>query len=315
VLRATEELQSINRAAFIRYQADLAGLHGAAERATWQRLGIALALSLSIAIVATLYASRLERRLLAQLAKDALNTRALQHLSTKLINAQEAERGRIARELHDDVGQALSAIKVELAVAQRRIETTGSSDDLLEPAQLITDGALQTVRDLSHLLHPVALDDLGLAAAVDSYLRDFSKRTGIRVHLQQDDMTGRLAPEIEVAVYRIIQEALTNVARHAEASACRVNLHRTADTLVVTVDDDGRGFDPSKATQSPRSGLGLLGMRERVSQLGGSVLLTSVIGQGTTVRIECPAIRRDESLSIEAAEAASSELRPQSAHG
>lgn len=290
LIQATEDLQALNRATFIQYQADLASLHSEAERQTWQRLGWALVSSLGIAVFATLYASRLERRLVSQLEKDARNTRALQHLSTKLISAQEEERRRIARELHDEVGQALTAIKVELSVAQRTIAGDGGSPELLEAAQTITDGALHTVRDLSHLLHPAVLDDLGLPEAVAGYLRDFSKRFRVKADLRQDGLDARLAPEIEVAGYRMIQEALTNVAKHANATGCQVSLRRRAQTLEITVEDDGSGFTPTELdSPSARQGLGLIGIRERALQLGGFVFVDSRPGHGTSVRIEIPA--------------------------
>ena len=126
--------------------------------------------------------------------------------------------GRIARELHDEVGQALTAIKVELAVAQRAIDGAGGARTPSTTPASIADGVLHTVRDLSHLLHPALLDDLGLAAAVEWYLKGFGKRHGVRAELLHDRMDERLAPETEAAVYRIIQEALTNVAKHAKAT-------------------------------------------------------------------------------------------------
>lgn len=312
LVAASEEMQLYNRAAFVQYQTELAASHAARERQTWQRLGLVLAVSLGIAILATLYASRLERRLVSQLEKDARNTRALQQLSTSLITAQEEERGRIARELHDEVGQALTAIKVELAVAQRKIH--GGASELLEPAQAITDRTLNTVRDLSHLLHPAMLDDLGMAAAVESYVRGFSKRHGLRVDLRQDDLAARLAPEIEVAAYRIVQEALTNVVKHAGASACRVAVGRYQSKLQIVVADDGRGFDLRELEDAARHGLGLIGMRERVSQLNGSFFMESAPGRGTTLRVEFPldsaGQRHDDDAQV-----AGDALQPESARG
>ena len=152
------------------------------------------------------------------------------------------------------------------------------------------DGALQSVRDLSHLLHPSLLDDLGLPAAVDWYLRGFGKRHEIAVDLLDDRMEERLAPDIETAAYRIIQEALTNVAKHARATSCRIYLQRLPSTLLVTIEDDGVGFDPQNpAPADGGHGLGLTGVRERASQLGGTVRLESGLGKGTRLTIELPA--------------------------
>lgn len=224
---------------------------------------------------------------------EARNTRDLQRLSAELINAQEDERRSIARELHDEVGQVLTAIKVELAVAQRTIASRGDSANILEDAQAIADGAIHTVRDLSHLLHPAMLDDLGLSAAIDSYLRGFRRRHGIQAELLHEQMDERLASQIETAGYRIVQEALTNVAKHAKAMSCRVYLQRLARTVLITIEDDGTGFDVLETESAgARKGLGLISMRERVSQLQGTMRIESGPGKGTRVTVELPALSR-----------------------
>jgi signal transduction histidine kinase len=286
VIRLSEQAQTLNRSAFIQQQSAVTEVYGVAQRRIWQSLGLALATSLSIALIATLYASRLENRVRDQREKDAKNTRDLQLLSAKLLNAQEDERRSIARELHDEVGQALTAIKVELALAERTVDGGGNA---LGDVRRMVDGALHTVRNLSHLLRPAILDDLGLVAAVDSSLKGFARRHRVRVELIQEGMDERLGPETEVAVYRIIQEALTNVSKHAQASSCRVCLRRVASALVVTVEDDGVGFDPAhlRATEG-NDGLGLLGIRERAAQLRGTVRLDSNPGRGTRLTIEVP---------------------------
>lgn len=290
VIRVAEEVQALNRAAFVQQQNEVAEIYRVTQRQVWRQLGFALAASVGIGLLATLYAGRLEGRLRRQMAKDEENTRDLQRLSGQLINAQEEERRSIARELHDEIGQVLTAIKVELAVAQRAVDQAGGSAHLLDGARSITDGALHTVRDLSHLLHPALLDDLGLTAAIDWYLRGFSKRHGIRTDLLHDRMDERLLPEIEAAAYRIIQEALTNVAKHARATACRVYLQRLPNTILITIEDDGIGFDLAEIEQAgARRGLGLIGVRERVSQLQGTMRLESAPGKGTRLTVELPA--------------------------
>ncbi len=296
-LEATENLQAVNRAGFIQYQSELAGIHGAAERQTWRRFALAIFCSLGIAIVAILYSGRLEKALVTQLEKDARNTQSLQDLSTKLITAQEEERRRIARELHDEVGQALTAMKVELVIAQRAIVRSAGSPQLLGAAQAMADSTLHAVRDLSRLLHPAVLDDLGLPDAVDAYLRDFSERYGVKTYLRQEGMAGRLAEGTEVAAYRMIQEALTNVARHARAGSCHVTLSRQDDCLSITIEDDGDGFVLGDGSgPARRTGLGLIGMRERASQLGGRVSIASAPGRGTTIGITIPARPRPQAF-------------------
>jgi signal transduction histidine kinase len=285
VMQVSDEIQKLNRSAFERQQQAVAGIYEATQRRIWQTLGFALAASLGIALLATVYVGRLERDLQQQRLKELQTTDDLQRLSAKLVTAQEEERRTIARELHDEIGQVLMAIKVELAVAQRRIEGVGAPERLLDDAQSITDGALHTVRDLSHLLHPALLDDLGLPAAMQWYLGSFGKRHRIAVELLHEGMDERLAPEIEAAAYRIIQEALTNVVKHAHATLAFVYLQRTGDTVGVTIEDNGVGFE----TASAGRGLGLIGIRERVSHLRGTVRVDSAPGKGTRLTLTLPA--------------------------
>jgi signal transduction histidine kinase len=286
-IRVSEEVQGLNRAAFVQHQTDIAQIHRLAERRTWQQIGLALLASLGIAMVFTFYAGRLESELLTQMQTNEHNTRYLQHLSTRLIGAQEEERRTIARELHDEVGQALTAVQVELSVAQRRLKTAGHAPALLGDAESITHGALQTVRDISQLLHPALLDDLGLAAAIDWQARTFEARHGIRAEVQQDGLLKRLPREVELAAYRIVQEALTNVAKHSRASTVRITLRRQDANLEVVVEDDGRGFEPGDVAD-PQRGLGIVGMRERAALLSGRIAFESGGGAGTRVDVRLP---------------------------
>ena len=305
VIRVSEEVQALNRAEFVQQQTRIADVYRATQRRGWEQLGFALAASFGIALFATRYASRLEDRLRQQMAKDEESTRTLQRLSSQLINAQEEERRSIARELHDEVGQVLTAIKVELALAERAIEADGGRAHVLQDARSIADGALHTVRDLSHLLHPPLLDDLGLPAAIEWYLRGFSKRHGIRVDLLHDPMPERLTPDIEAAAYRIVQEALTNVAKHARATVCRVYVQRLPNTLLITIEDDGVGFDPAAVARAADRGLGLVGIRERVAQLQGTLRLESAPGKGTRLTVELPAQSRpgvEDAAAVEASQ-------------
>ena len=290
VMRISEEVQALNRSAFVQQQLDIASLYRATQRRVWQTVGLALAASVAIALLATLYAGRLEQRLERQRARDVETARDLQRLSSQLLTAQEEERRSIARELHDEVGQVLTAIKVELAIAQRSVEAAGGNADALTDARKITDGALHTVRDLSRLLHPSMLDDLGLPAAIDWYLKGFGRRHGIRMELLQDGVEERLPAETEAGIYRIVQEALTNVAKHAQATTCRVFLQRLTQTVLVTIEDDGVGFRLEDVSQPGASrGIGLVGIRERVAQLRGELRLESGPGKGTRLTIEVPA--------------------------
>lgn len=289
VIRVTDEVQALNRAEFVQQENELASLYRTTQRRLWSSFGLAVLVSLGIALLAATYVGRLEDRINRQRVTENEFGRDLRRLSTKLITAQEEERRAIARELHDEVGQALTAIKVELAVAQGTILAAGGPANVLDDARSISEGVLHTVRDLSHLLHPSVLDDLGLGAAVSWYLKGFARRHGVRVDLVQDRMEARLQPEAELTAYRIIQESLTNVAKHARAHSCRVYLQRLVSTLLVAVEDDGIGFDPALSDRlGGQRGLGLIGIRERVSRLGGNLRIESAPGKGTRVTVELP---------------------------
>ena len=287
-LAISEEIQAINRRAFVQQQQDIAEIHRAAELENRERLGMALVIGLGVVLLTSVYATRLEGRLRVQMDRDARMSQELQDSAAKLIAAQEEERRRIARELHDEVGQVLSALKVEIDVAQRSIAAAGGSPLVLGEAQSIADGALKTVRNLSQLLHPAALDDLGLAAAIDSSLRGLARRREIRAELHQKDLPDRLPRDVELAAYRIVQEAITNVGKHANATQCHVHLTQLEDRLLIEVEDDGIGFIEDTDRPIIARGLGLISVRERVSRLGGTFNILSTPGHGTRLIVSLP---------------------------
>jgi signal transduction histidine kinase len=291
IIAVSEGVQSLNRAGYVEQQSEIGNVYQSVQRDLWQVLGLALAVGIAVAILAIVYAGRLERRLRQQLAKDVELAHDLQELSAKLVSIQEQERRHIARELHDEIGQALTAIKMELAYAQRSIERAQGATTVLQAARAITDDALHQVRDLSYLLHPAALDEFGLVSAVDEHVKSFGKRNGIAAELSHASMNSRLAQETETAAYRIIQEALNNVAKHAKATQCKVCLARQSDILRIVVEDNGVGFAQSAPRSHDRRGLGLIGIRERASHLNGTVVMESVRGRGTRIVVELP-VRR-----------------------
>lgn len=195
----------------------------------------------------------------------------LEQLTRQLLRAQEDERRRIARELHDQAGQVLTAVKIELDLEGRR-----------EASEMVGQ-ALAQVRDISNLLRPTVLDDLGLMPALRGLIDDFSKRTRIRVTLEIDEPLAALTPDLMVVLYRVVQEALTNVARHAEAGHVRVRLRLESGRVRLAVEDDGRGV-----AGEPVPHLGLLGMRERVSEVGGVLEVGSAPGHGFRVEASIP---------------------------
>jgi signal transduction histidine kinase len=228
-------------------------------------------------------AEALERRAAAhQHAEETL-----QVLSRQLLEAQENERRHIARELHDEIGQALTAVKINLQAAQR---TPAALDAYLEDSTSIVDRTLQQVRTLSLDLRPALLDDLGLGAALRWYVDRQAQRAGFTVQFVIDPLEPRPRPELETACFRVAQEALTNVLRHAQAQHVRVELRQSGTELHLLIRDDGTGFDVHAAQQRAEQGasLGLLGMQERVWLVGGQIEIASAAAQGTEIRVRFP---------------------------
>jgi len=250
---------------------------------------LSILIGLVVASLATWQVGRLQREIERQRGIDVQNRRDLERLSARLVSAQEEERRVIARELHDEVGQALMAIKMELGVAHREVRAGSRAADSLAGARSIAESALQSVRDMSQLLHPSMLDDLGLPDTLDTYLRGFSKRTGIRAQLAHERMEERLPPDVEVSVYRIVQEALTNVAKHSGATTCMVRLIRRDNALNLTIEDDGCGVEAGLAQPGHvRRGLGVIGMRERAASLSGTFSIADRDEGGTRVLVSFP---------------------------
>ncbi len=183
-------------------------------------------------------------------------------------------------------GQALTAVKMDIGIALRA-EVDPRVRNALEDARDISEATLRSVRDLSQLLHPSVLDDFGLPATLTTYLRNFSQRTGIRAQLAET-MDARLAPTIEVCVYRVVQEALSNVAQHSGATACTVSLNAGSGFVRVVVEDNGCGIDSAATGAIAGRGLGLIGMRERAQALGGSFAVAGRASGGTMLTLIVP---------------------------
>jgi signal transduction histidine kinase/DNA-binding NarL/FixJ family response regulator len=212
-----------------------------------------------------------------------------QILSQQLMEAQEAERRHLARELHDEIGQALTAVKINLQAVQRATGETGPLPRL-EESVAIVDRALQQVRNLSLDLRPSLLDDLGLVAALRWYLDRQAQRAGLAAEFVADPPGIRASTGLETACFRVAQEALTNVVRHAHAKQVRVEVHLRGAELQLLVQDDGTGFDVVAARRRAAGGgsLGLLGMQERVLLIRGRIEIRSTPGQGTEILVRLP---------------------------
>jgi len=220
-------------------------------------------------------------------------------LAAKLQSVREEERMAIARELHDGLGQALTALKFDLAwLAGRLSKTDGALRDKAQTISAQIDGTIKTVRRLSSELRPGMLDDFGLAASIESHAQEFEERTGIRCDLSEVDPEPPLSHAQSIAVFRIFQETLTNVARHAQATHAAIRLSATDGRLRLQVKDNGRGLTPDALAGT--HSLGVLGMRERAELLDGMLDISSAPGAGTTVTVTIPlneAASGDEELA------------------
>ncbi len=213
------------------------------------------------------------------------------HLLQRVITAQEEERRRIARELHDQTSQSLTSLMVGL----KNVETATDIAEIrqgIATLRLQTDGILEEVHHLALELRPRVLDDLGLPAALQRYCRDSAQRYGLDIDLNLDGFTDkeRLTSAIETTLYRVIQESITNVAKHARAHNVSVILERRDDQVLVIIEDDGCGFDPEEIMQAPAADkkLGLFGMQERMALVNGRMTIETEPGEGTTLYFEVP---------------------------
>lgn len=210
----------------------------------------------------------------------------LHELSMRVVTAQEEERKRISRELHDGTAQVLTAQLLRL----KTIEATGRTLDSAVLADLIemTAVVLEEVRHMAHELRPPSLDDLGLYASLESLADQCGDRFGLPVRFHAERGKRRLSPNIELAIYRIVHGALTNVIEHAGATYATVSMQINEDTVDVCIADNGRGFDPAAPNRRTGRGLGIFGMQERASLVGGKLIISSAPDQGTTVRLIIP---------------------------
>ena len=208
-----------------------------------------------------------------------------------LIQSQEAERKRIAAELHDSLGQDLLVIKNRIHLMLRRGKEKGPQMDQLKKISEIADESIASIRHISYNLHPYQLDKIGLAAAVKSMIHRINEVSKVQFTETIAEIDGCLAKEQEINFYRIIQECTNNILKHSKADSAEVTIERTDDTLHVVIKDDGIGFDTDDVTKRTR-GIGLSGVRERVSILHGKIKIASIVGSGTTISIEIPIIRK-----------------------
>ena len=282
MLQIADRIALVNERALNRAEAQLQDSSLLLRRTLLVTFGITLAGGFVLALLTISYTLRLERELERRLEENATARADLQELSARLLRAQENERRSLARELHDEVGQTLSAIlmeadNAECADGDREIR------EHLAAVKRLAEKTMNEVRDLALLLRPSMLDDFGLVPALKWHAREMSKRTGLNVVVDADDDADDLPDDHKTCIYRLVQEAVNNSARHANARTVEVAVKHEGQHVRFTVRDDGSGFD----TRFVR-GLGMLGMEERVRRLGGEWKIDSQLGRGTLISAELP---------------------------
>ena len=247
-------------------------------------VALALVAGVLMSLICGWYILRLEHQARRRYQALALSRLELEGLSARLVEAQEEERRSISRELHDEVGQSLGALLVELAQLSKLIPP----EDRVTQAQIaqiksVAESAVKSIRDIALLLRPPMLDDLGLIPALEWQAREISRRGDMEVEVHSQNVSEALGDEIKVTIYRLVQEALNNASTHASAKNAKVTVVQVSDKITIEITDDGHGFDPAR-----QRGMGILGMEERVRRLGGTFTIESAPGKAATVKAELP---------------------------
>ena len=224
---------------------------------------------------------------------DALREREMRivELSGHLLKAQEEERKRISRELHDETGQALMVIRLYLGMLDGTVKTHEAKEKIGELVAVV-DRAIEGIRRIIGRLSPLVLQELGLISAIRKEAKDLHKTAGVTARVAISDNVGRLDPVIETAIYRVVQESLHNVAKHAQARNVDIQMERKGETLRLVIEDDGTGIRP--VTNPMRTSFGMAGMQERIATLGGRMKVESRKGEGTKISITVPVPARSE---------------------
>jgi signal transduction histidine kinase len=287
---AVERMEEANRAALSQSEAELAATRKSHGRLLLFLLGIDALIGLAVAIYSLRQSEQLEAQTQAQLLAASSAREELERLSARLMEIQEQERTRLARELHDDIVQNLAVLKIE--ITQARQSAAARSPELqerLERARSIADRTMKTLRSTMLLLRPSLLDDLGLVPALQWLVEDFQQRTGVRCRLFDEGIEDALPEGVKTAVFRVVQEALHNAEKHAQPKSVEVRITQGDNEILASVSDDGAGFKVETAGNgSQKAQFGLIGMRERATALGGRLHIESAPGAGSTITLKVP---------------------------
>jgi signal transduction histidine kinase len=253
-------------------------------------LALSLLLSLFVARQSLRHAGNLEARAERHYAEVEQARRELQQLSARLLEIEEEGKRRLSRELHDEIGQTLALLQIEISQLQSLLPGQPEAiHERLRRAREMAGRTVQSIRNISGLLRPALLDDLGLVPALQFQLEDFLRRSGIACTFAEEDVAEQLPDAVKTCVYRVVQEALHNCEKHSGATEVHVEVRQRPGALTVKIGDNGRGFQVNAQGRPVRTeGLGLLGMRERVSIARGSLVIDSAPGKGTRIAIEIP---------------------------
>ena len=284
MLQIADRIEALNEDALRRGDSKLGDLFGRLQFGLLAMLAVTLLGGATLALFTILHILKLEAEVQQRLTESVRSQASLQELSARLVRAQEDERRALSRELHDEVAQAFSAVLME-AENLLDLDPAPKVRAHLDSIRGVAENGMNEIRNMALLLRPSMLDDFGLLPALEWQAREIGKRTGLRIQVASE-LSGELPEEHKTCVYRVVQEALNNCARHAQASAVEVSVCSEAGQILVTVQDDGSGFDPQRVR-----GLGLLGMEERARHLGGTFHIDSKPGRGTLLSVTLP--RRD----------------------
>src|SRR5215472_1215527 len=284
ILQVSQQIASLNGEELAKSNQDLLNRFGSLQSRLTSMLLAALGAGLLLSLLGSFYVLHLERQGRERYLALADSRLELEKLSARLLDIQEQERRSIARELHDEVGQALEALLVDLGrLSKLPPANEQAMRERISSLKSLAENSVKTVRDIALLLRPSMLDDLGLIPALEWQAREVSRRPGIKVDVTAENVPDSLPDAVRTCVYRVVQEALNNISRHSGARSAAITVHN-GDALLLSVVDDGRGFDSGHVR-----GLGMLGMEERVRQLGGRLEIRSAPGKGTALRVTVPA--------------------------
>jgi signal transduction histidine kinase len=293
-LAIADTIRSVNERQLIERDRDL---HSKFAGVRWE-LVVALVVMLLVGMGQAYFSAshllRLEKQTLQHLREVSGARQELRDLSARLVATQENERKSISRDLHDAVGQSISAVQFELHdLAVALLPYDAGLRERVDGVRQMVESSLAVIRNMALLLRPAMLDDLGLAAALGWLAREIARPTGMRIQVLADGLPSDLPDEHKTCVFRIVQEALQNVQKHANANAVEIAVRASDAWLWLTVQDDGRGFQQGRA-----HGLGIIGIHERAESLGGAVKIASEPGKGTLVEVTLPLPRRPPPASL-----------------